>query len=203
MVARRLAAPFCRSTAVDHPPVVIRTAEKFPEPEFSQLCRRVFAEVQQPSAEWARVLEAEAADLERLPHADADAAVSPQPPMQRWAACIADEVVGWSTGWMERGKVFYMAHSGVLPEHRRRGIYASLLKAVCEHAERQGAVAVRSQHSVLNNPVLIAKLRAGFHVTGLSHAAHMGTLVELTRHLSPGRQSLFRARSLPYVPPEP
>jgi hypothetical protein len=64
-------------------------------------------------------------------------------------------------------------------------------------------VAIRSQHSVLNNPVIIAKLRAGFHVSGLSQSAQMGTLIELTMHLFEKRQGLFRIRSLPYVTPEP
>ncbi|MEK8034555.1 GNAT family N-acetyltransferase [Ideonella sp. DXS29W] len=180
--------------------VVVQHHEKFPEPEFSQLSRRVFAQIQQPSTEWAQVMQAEAAALASVSRDEA--APVPPSPMRRWVAYWGDEWVGWSTGWMDRGQVFYMAHSGVLPEHRRRGIYSALLTAVCQYAQDQAAVAVRSQHSVLNNPVLVAKLRAGFHVTGLSHAAHMGTLVELTRHLSEGRQALFRTRSLPYVPPE-
>lgn len=66
----------------------------------------------------------------------------------------------------------------------------------------QGALAIRSQHTVLNNPVIIAKLRAGFHVSGLSHSPRMGTLVELSLFLTPGRLELFRARTLPYAEPE-
>lgn len=61
---------------------------------------------------------------------------------------------------------------------------------------------MRSQHSVLNNPVIIAKLRSGFHIAGISQSAQMGTLVELICHLNPQRHELFRTRSLPYVTPD-
>ena len=112
-----------------------------------------------------------------------------------------DELLGWSVGWMERGRVYYMAHSGVVPEARRQGVYAALLDAVVAHVQGLGAVSLRSQHSVLNNAILRCKLRHGFHVTGFSHSPQMGALVELTRHLHPARQALWRERVLPLVAP--
>ncbi len=121
--------------------------------------------------------------------------------MFRLGAYAGDELVGWSVGHMERGDVFYVANSGVVATYRRRGIYSSLLNAMGERARAEGAVAIRSQHSVVNNPVTIAKLRAGFHVSGLSQSARMGTLVELTLHISPDRQAMYRNRVLPYVTP--
>jgi GNAT superfamily N-acetyltransferase len=174
-------------------PIAIRLVEKFPEPDFARLQREVFADMQQSSVALAATLAEEASKptVERT-----------QSPIFRLGAYDGDELVGWSYGWMERGDVFYVANSGVVASHRRRGIYSSLLDAIRDHAIAQGAVAVRSQHSVLNNPVLIAKLHAGFHVTGLSQHARMGALVELTLHLYEPRQALFRTRSLPYSPPE-
>ena len=174
--------------------ITIRAADKFPEPAFSQLTRLVFAGVQQPSVELARTLAAEASAGHSMAHAHV--------PMYRLGAYAEDELVGWSCGWMERGDVFYMANSGVVPSQRRKGIYSSLLAAARGHALASGAVAIRSQHSVLNNPVIIAKLRAGFHVSGLSQSARMGTLVELTLHFSEERHELFRSRSLPFVLPD-
>jgi ribosomal protein S18 acetylase RimI-like enzyme len=172
----------------------IRPVEKFPDPEFARLQRIVFADMQQSSPELAAALAQEAASKPAVAHTHS--------PMFRLGAFDGDELVGWSYGWMERGDVFYMANSGVVPSHRRRGIYSSLLAAIREHASAQGAAAIRSQHSVMNNPVIIAKLRAGFHVCGLSQHARMGALVELTQHLFDQRQQLFRLRSLPYVVPE-
>ena len=175
-------------------PVVIRHVATFPEPDFSRLNRVVFAEVQQPSAELASALDAEAAI------GAPDSAV--HSPMYRLGAYSEEMLVGWSCGWMERGKVFYMANSGVVSSHRRQGVYSSLLSAIREFASSNGAVAIRSQHSVLNNTVIIAKLRAGFRVSGMSQSAQMGTLVEMTYHFSQERHQLFRSRSLPYVTPD-
>jgi GNAT superfamily N-acetyltransferase len=172
----------------------IRPVDKFPEPDFARLQRVVFADMQQSSVALAATLAEEASKpaADRTLHS----------PMHRLGAYDGEELVGWTYGWMERGDVFYVANSGVVASHRRRGIYSSLLAAIREHAIAQGAVAVRSQHSVMNNPVLIAKLRAGFHVTGLSQHARMGALVELTLHLYEPRQALFRTRTLPYAPPD-
>lgn len=168
----------------------IRPVEIFPEPAFSQLQRQVFADVQRESDELDALLRAEAA---------AEAAPAAHPPMFRLGAYIGEELVGWSNGWMERGRVFYMANSGVVAAHRRKGVYTALLSAVRDHAVSQGVVTLRSQHSVLNNAVIITKLRFGFHVSGLSQSAQMGTLVELSHHLSPARQALFSDRAIPFV----
>jgi GNAT superfamily N-acetyltransferase len=175
-------------------PIDIRPVEKFPEPAFEQLQRQVFAGVQRESEELAAALLAEAATPGSRPA---------YTPMFRAGAYRGGELVGWSFGWMERTKSFYMANSGVIAAYRRRGIYTALLDAIRAHALSQGAVALRSQHSVLNNPVIIAKLRQGFHVSGLSQSAQMGTLVELTCHLSAPRHELYRGRSIPFVPKTP
>lgn len=175
------------------PPIQIRPTGKFPEPEFSRLQRQVFADVQQDSAALDAVLQAEAGQLA------ASRAGALQPPMFRLGAYDGATLVGWTCGWMERGQVFYVANSGVISSHRRRGIYTALQLAMREHAVAEGAVALRSQHSVMNNAVIIAKLRAGFHVSGLSQSAQMGSLVELTLHLTEGRETLYRERALPFV----
>jgi GNAT superfamily N-acetyltransferase len=174
--------------------LVIRYVDKFPEPEFSRLQRAVFAEIQQASNELATTLTVEA-----LPNTLSNIAHTP---MYRMGAYFDEALVGWSFGWMERGNVFYMANSGVVPSWRRKGVYSSLLSAFQDYASSNGAVAIRSQHSVLNNPVIIAKLLAGFHVSGISQSASMGTLVELTFNFSEKRRELFRSRSVPYVTPD-
>jgi len=175
--------------------IALRPVDKFPEPEFTRLQHEVFADVQHVSPSLAEVLQAEAAARPEGLEAPVFA------PMRRLGAYDGEQLVGWSTGWMERGNVYYMANSGVIPSHRRQGVYSRLLAEVCEMARVNGAVIVRSQHSVLNNPVLIAKLRHGFHISGLSTSAQMGTLVELSLHLTPQRLALFRERAIPHVAP--
>lgn len=172
----------------------IRRVDKFVEPEFAQLQRQVFADVQRESDELEAVLRAEdSVTASTVAHA----------PMFRLGAYIGGELVGWSNGWMERGKVFYMANSGVVAAHRRKGVYTALLSAVRDHASSQGAVTLRSQHSVLNNAIIITKLRFGFHISGLSQSAQMGTLVELSHHLSQPRHEMFRSRTIPFAAPAP
>lgn len=167
----------------------IRYTEKFPEPQFASLQKRVFADLEMMAPE-SNTVQFEAA--------------AKGPPVRsilpafRLGAYDGAELVGWTYGWIERNNAFYMSNSGVLPSHRRRGIYTSLLQAVREHALSEGAWGIRSLHSVINNPVIIAKLRAGFHVSGLSQSAQMGTLVELTMHLSAERENRFRQRVSPY-----
>jgi ribosomal protein S18 acetylase RimI-like enzyme len=175
--------------------VSIRIVDKFPEPQTSALRRQVFDSIQQPSAHLAAVLASEGPGEEKHNRTFL-------PATYRLGAFDGQELVGWSVGWIERGNVFYMANSGVVVSHRRRGIYSSLLSAIKEYAVANDLVAIRSQHSVVNNGVIVAKLRAGFHITGLSQSAQMGSLVELTLHLTEQRLALFRARTLPYVAPD-
>jgi GNAT superfamily N-acetyltransferase len=178
------------------PAIAIRPVDKFPEPAFTRLQHEVFRDVQAASPQLAAVLQAEAAARPEGLETPAFA-----PAMRRLGAYDGEQLVGWSTGWLERGNAWYMASSGVLASHRRQGVYSLLLAEVCKMARASGAVTIRSQHSVLNNAVLIAKLRAGFHISGLSQGAQMGTLVELTLHLSPERLALFRSRVIPNVAP--
>ena len=178
------------------PDIVIRPVDRFPEPDFTRLQHEVFRDVQQVSEPLAAVLQAETA---ARPEGFEAPAFSPA--MRRLGAYDGEQLVGWSTGWLERGNVWYMANSGVIASHRRQGVYTRLLAEACAWARANGAVVVRSQHSVLNNPMLIAKLRAGFHICGLSQGAQMGMLVELTFHLTPERLALFRERVIPHVAP--
>lgn len=175
--------------------IQLRETEKFPEPEFLRLQQLVFSDIQATSPQLDEVLA-----IEREFHGgNATQKISALTPLQRIGAYCADELVGWSYGWLERGATFYMANSGVHPAFRRQGIYSTLLDTVATKAKHQGAVKIRSQHSVLNNAIIVCKLQRGFQITGLSQSAQMGALVELTLHLSPARASLFRSRFIPLV----
>jgi len=121
--------------------IEIRHVEKFPEPEFTRMNRAVFVDIQQPSAELAQALACEAVA--------APASAQIHAPMYRLGAYVGEEIVGWTIGWMERGNVFYVANSGVLAAHRRKGIYSLLLSAIHEHARANGAVASVDWHQLL------------------------------------------------------
>lgn len=171
---------------------IVCLVEKLPEPEFGGLAAEVFGDIQQESARLASVMESEKCDSARGQTAKT----------VRFAALQGETLVGWSIGWMEKGCVFYMAHSGVSRPFQHKGIYSSLLAHVLDYAVSQGAVALRSQHSVLNNRMIIYKLARGFYISGLSFDAQMGSLVELTRYLSGPREKLFTDRAVSLRPAE-
>ncbi|QBE66361.1 GNAT family N-acetyltransferase [Pseudoduganella lutea] len=172
----------------------IRYTEKFPEPEFSSLQRSIFAEIERIPDELDSVLRSKKIDI--------DSRGQHQAPKHRFGAYDGEELVGWTYGWFEHNNVFYMANSGIKPTHRRKGVYTALLNVIRSYALEQGAWCIRSQHSVVNNAVIIAKLRAAFHITGLHQSGQMGTLVELTQHLSDKHEQMFRDRVMPYGIPK-
>ena len=91
----------------------------------------------------------------------------------------ADEPVGWSYGHMADADTFFMSWSGVARAYQRQGIYTSFLQALLPFLKALGYERVTSRHMVNNRPVLIAKLKAGFHVVGLSLDERFGAQVEL------------------------
>lgn len=95
-----------------------------------------------------------------------------------------DEMVGWSYGWQDsvhQGD-FYMAGSLVLPEHRRKGLYSTMLEKILLVVKEEGFSSVRSRHICTNNSVLIAKLKAGFIINGFEQDETMGTFVRMIFH---------------------
>lgn len=174
--------------------ISVRFVEKFPEPAFAELQRKIFAPLEAHSAEFAAAVRAERAVSGRT-----DSAL--WSPMVRVGAYSDDQLVGWTAGWFSRPDSFYMANSGVRPAYRRRGVYSQLLGTIVEYAHSHGAGAVQSQHSVLNTPVIMAKLKLGFFIAGTSFSAHMGLLVQLVHHGSQARADIFRERAIPLVWP--
>ena len=75
--------PGIASAPIPSAPLVLTPVEKFPEPEFSQLQRQVFADVQRESGELDAVLRAEAA---------AETPPGAHPPMHRLGAYIGEEL---------------------------------------------------------------------------------------------------------------
>jgi len=44
----------------------------------------------------------------------------------------AEQLVGWTIGWFQRPDRFVMANSGVVPTHRRLGVYSRLAGFIIE-----------------------------------------------------------------------
>ncbi len=112
-----------------------------------------------------------------------------------FAAWEGSSFVGGSVTWENRPAHLYMQMSAVLPSHRRRGVYSTLVQDVVAWAREQGFVEISSLHVATNNPVLIAKLSLGFQLTGMRLDPEFGTLVSLALPLDPSRDALRRFRS--------
>ena len=89
------------------------------------------------------------------------------------------EFVGWHYGRQDSHVQFYMQNSGILPEHRRKGLYAELVKRVLEVTTEMGFQSIWSRHNVTNNSVIIPKLKHGFVITSMEVTDIFGTLIHL------------------------
>jgi GNAT superfamily N-acetyltransferase len=106
-----------------------------------------------------------------------------------------NRMIAFTFGFQTEGSNLHMALSCVHPEHQRHGIYSELLRAVLEYSKHEGFQTVDSHHRATNNPVLIAKLRAGFVINGFTLSDIMGCLVKMTYFQNPERRKLIDARS--------
>ena len=104
-------------------------------------------------------------------------------------------MVGWSFSFQQQRDTLFTASSGVLAEHRRHGLYTALTTTVVEWARERGYHDVRSSHMATNNPVLIAKLKLGFRITGMRMSAPMGTLLDMELPLHPLHAELLDVRA--------
>ncbi|MBS1983793.1 MAG: GNAT family N-acetyltransferase [Bdellovibrionales bacterium] len=105
-----------------------------------------------------------------------------------------DEFVGWSWGYQTSPLEYYMENSAVFPEHRRKGLYAALVREVIHTTTEHGFAAVYSLHHLVNNPVIIPKLQAGFIMTGFNVMDLYGTLVRLDYFANPMRHRIMEVR---------
>ena len=91
--------------------------------------------------------------------------------------------IGWSIGEQRQGENFFMTWSGILPEWQRKGIYSTFYKQFRTYIKSLGYVRITSNHMVNNRSVLIAKLKAGFIITGFSLDERIGACVWMTDFL--------------------
>jgi ribosomal protein S18 acetylase RimI-like enzyme len=170
-----------------------QTVDQFPEPAFSALSREAFSDYEQ-SALLTRVLEEESAarsNKSASTQADADAQAL------RIAAFRDQSLVGWTYARRCGAQQLHMINSGVAPAERRQGIYSQLVRRTILHATSQGYVSIHSRHAASNNPVIVAKLKLGFFVSGFEYSEVYGPLVRLTYFVGDLRRDLHQARSRP------
>lgn len=106
-----------------------------------------------------------------------------------------DTVIGWCWGLQDKTDTFYMKNSAVLPEFRRKGVYSEIMKRVVAKAADMGFQHIYSKHNASNNAVIIAKLKAGFMISGMEVSDQFGTLVQLSYFPNRIREDLFCFRA--------
>jgi hypothetical protein len=108
---------------------------------------------------------------------------------------IDENFVGWSFGFQENAMVYYMCNSAVLKEHRRKGLYTSLMKTSIDILEKEGFQVIYSRHNATNNSVIIPKLKAGFVISSLEMDDVFGVLVHLKYFTNETRRKIMDYRA--------
>ena len=111
-----------------------------------------------------------------------------------WCARDGETVVAMFCGDSHDRSRYQMRHTVVNPAYQRRGIYSEIIARALGYSADLGFAVVISEHSPANNAVLIAKLRAGFHVTGFEIDAAFGTSIVLTYFHDPAELAAYRYR---------
>lgn len=108
--------------------------------------------------------------------------------------------VGYSFGIQRNADDFYMRNSGVLPEFRRLGIYTGMLEKAVEWIVGLGFQRIDSYHKLSNSPILMAKLKFGFVLSGFKVSEKNGCMAILTYYVKEERKALYEVRAGSRVP---
>jgi len=82
---------------------------------------------------------------------------------------------GYPVSWHQ----YHMQFTAVHSDYRRQGVYSALLERVLQYSRLLGFTEVLSHHSPNNNPILIAKLKQVFKISGLEVESRFGVNVVL------------------------
>lgn len=110
------------------------------------------------------------------------------------------EIVGAFIGKGINEEDFEMWITAILPAHRRKGIYKHILPFAIMSAKELGFQRIISQHACTNNPVIIAKLKAGFVINGFMVNDKCGAQLTLIYHFNQLRKDMFAYRMGAKVP---
>ena len=89
------------------------------------------------------------------------------------------QAIGFSAGRMTGASEFMMDDTGILPDYQHKGIYSAFLKNYLPYLGACGYERIVSYHSPTNRAVLIAKLKAGFNISGMELRELGGASVKL------------------------
>ena len=103
-------------------------------------------------------------------------------------------LVGVMRGSQRNRLDWHMGITAIAPSSQGRGIYSALLRRLLPLMQETGFRQITSRHHADNNAVLVAKLKAGFIVSGFQVTPRRGLMVELTCPLSDGLRRAYGFR---------
>jgi hypothetical protein len=90
--------------------------------------------------------------------------------------------------------MYRMWHTNVHPSFRRQGLYRMILQGTIGYTAALGFDTITSEHAPNNNPILIAKLRAGFRLYGFELDGGLGPSVVLRYFHNPEYLAAYELR---------
>ena len=163
--------------------ITLCTVDRFAEPAFTELVNQLLHDSDRRAIG------------ERLFGPPGVAPTPTQAQQVRIGAFHGDKLVAWSHAFLAPGGLLYVSNSAVVHEYRRRGLYTRLVAAIEDEARTLHCIRVESHHRAANNPVLIAKLKAGYTIVGTEFTSEMGLLVKMSKQLDARRDAVFQARA--------
>jgi hypothetical protein len=111
--------------------------------------------------------------------------------------CIAragDEIAAMFSGHDKGDGIYRMWHTNIHPAHRRKGLYQKILDGTIGYTRALGFDVIASEHAPGNNPVIIAKLRAGFRIVSLEVDPGAGVSIHLRYYHNPEHLAAYELR---------
>jgi len=107
---------------------------------------------------------------------------------------LGGQIVAQFCGHQKTPSLYRMGHTNVHRDHRRRGLYRMILRATIGYTRALGFDAITSEHAPNNNPVIIAKLQAGFRIFSLEIDPTTGVSVALRYFHNPEHLAAYEFR---------
>ncbi|MHC4909866.1 MAG: hypothetical protein ACYTF9_09130 [Planctomycetota bacterium] len=116
-------------------------------------------------------------------------------PLQDYCIFEMDgQAAGAFCGYQKTASDYYMLHTTICTDFRRRGLYRRVVDGSIAYTRELGFDTITSDHAPGNNPIIIAKLGAGFRITGLEIMAEVGTTLRLTYYHNPDHLAAYEFR---------
>lgn len=103
-------------------------------------------------------------------------------------------IAGMFSGEQKTESMYRMWHTNIHPDFRRHGLYRMILQGTIRYTAALGFDTITSEHAPCNNPILIAKLNAGFNIYALEFDAMAGPSVVLRYFHNPEHLACYRYR---------